>query len=337
VRVLVTGATGYVAGHCIEELLTNGYQVRGTVRDLRTADVAHLVAVAARTGGELEFVEADLIADAGWAEAADDCQYVWHVASPFPAYTPDDENELIVPAVEGTRRVLQAAQDAGARRVVITSSLAAVAFGHDNDHVHTEADWTDVSNVDPYVKSKTLAELAAWEFARGSRLELVTVDPGTVLGPVQSKDCNTSVVLILRMMKGQLPLVPKIGWSTVDVRDLARLHRLAMENPRAAGNRYVAGGRHVWAREMASMLAERYRPRGYRIGTAPMPYALMRLLALFDRSVRLGLTFWDRRMRVSAAKAAMELSWTMRPIEETVADTAESLIEQGLVPVKPRP
>lgn len=332
-KVLVTGATGFVAGHCVEELLTHGYQVRGTVRSLKTADVAHLRAIAEHTGGELEFVEADLMADAGWAEAVAGCAAVWHVASPFPSQQPKDENELITPAVDGTLRVLRVARDADVARVVLTSSLAAVAFGHDDDsRTHTEADWTDVSNVDPYVKSKTLAEKAAWDFARTSHVELVTLTPGTILGPLQNTDCNTSLELIRRMMAGQLPVVPKIGWATVDVRDLARLHRLAMENPAAAGNRYIAGGRHVWAVDMASVLAERYRPRGYRIGTRLMPHTLMRLLGVADPSVRLALTFWNRRMLVSAEKAEAELGWTMRPVEETLIDTAHSMIEHGVVP-----
>jgi dihydroflavonol-4-reductase len=184
------------------------------------------------------------------------------------------------------------------------------------------------------MKSKTLAEKAAWDFARGDGLELVTVNPGTILGPLLNNDVNTSLVLILRMMKGQLPVVPKIGWALVDVRDLARLHRLAMETPTAAGNRYVAGGPHVWAREIASVLAERYRPRGYRIGTGPMPYALMWLIGRVDPAVRLGLIIWNRRTLVSAAKAETELGWTMRPVEETVTDTAESMIRHGLVPLR---
>ena len=335
-KVLVTGATGFVAGHCVEELLTHGYQVRGTVRNLRTADVAHLRAIAERTGGELELVEADLTADAGWGQAVAGCASVWHVASPFPSRQPKDENELITPAVAGTLRVLGAARDAGVERVVLTSSLAAVAFGHGDDRRrYTEADWTDVSKVDPYVKSKTLAERAAWDFARSSGLELVAVNPGTILGPLQNTDCNTSLELIRRMMAGRLPVVPRIGWATVDVRDLARLHRLAMESPDAAGKRYVAGGRHVWAREMASVLAERYRPSGYRIGTGPMPYVLMWLLGRVDPSLRLALTFWNRRMLVSAAKAETELGWTMRSVEESVTDTAHSMIQQGLIPLTP--
>jgi len=330
--VLVTGATGFVAGHCIQELLSHGYRVRGTVRDLRNADVAHLHDIA---GGRLELVQADLTSDAGWAEAAAGCTHVWHVASPFPARVPDDENEVIEPAVDGTLRVLRAARAAGVRRVVLTSSLAAVAFGHDDDRrTYTEADWTVESRVDPYVKSKTLAERAAWEFTRDGGPELVAINAGTIFGPLLNADVNTSVELIVRIMRERLPLVPRIGWSLVDVRDLARLHRLAMENPAAAGNRYVAGGRHVWAREIAAILRTAYRPRGYRIGTASMPYAVTWLIGRFDPAVRLALTFWNKQMLVSAAKAERELGWRTRPPEESVLDTAASLIEWGLVPDK---
>ncbi|MFC9428376.1 SDR family oxidoreductase [Streptomyces sp. NPDC056987] len=332
-KVLITGATGYLAGHCIAELLTQGYSVRGTVRDLRTADVAHLRALAERTGGELEFAEADLTGDAGWTEAVDGCAYVWHVASPFPSNIPRDEDEVIRPAVEGTLRVLRAAESSGTvRRVVLTSSEAAVHYGHDSDRVFTEADWSDPGKAGPYAKSKTLAERAAWDFARESGLELVVLNPCTILGPMLNADVNTSLELIRRIMRGTLPVVPKIGWNVVDVRDLARLHRLAMETPSAAGNRYIAAGQFMWAREMASVLAGRYRSRGYRIGTGAMPYWMLWVMARFDPSGRLALGFWGREDRSSAAKAERELGWTSRPPSDSVLDTATSMIELGVVP-----
>ncbi|MEO3928470.1 aldehyde reductase [Micromonosporaceae bacterium B7E4] len=331
-RVLVTGATGFLAGHCIEELLTHGYEVRGTVRDLRTADVAHLRAVAAGTDGVLEFAEADLTVDAGWMRAVDGCDFVWHVASPFPPRLPRDENELIGPAVGGTLRLLRAAAASTVRRVVLTSSLAAIIYGHDGTRTYTEADWTEAGRADPYPKSKTLAEKAAWNFAHQSRLELVTVNPGTIIGPLLHAERPTSLELIRRMMRGQLPLVPRIGWATVDVRDLARLHRLAMQTPEAAGNRYVAAGPHLWAGDMAAALAERYRPRGYPIGTLSMPYSLLWVLGRFEPGARLAVKYYDRREQVSAAKAQKELGWTMRPPTESVTDAAESMIQHGLVP-----
>lgn len=332
-KVLITGATGYLAGHCIAELLAQGYSVRGTVRSLRTADVGHLRALAEHTDGELEFVEADLTDDAGWSEAVEGCANVWHVASPFPSTIPRDEDEVIRPAVDGTLRVLRAAQSSGTvRRVVLTSSTAAVQVGHDSDRVLTEADWTDPSKADPYSKSKTLAEKAAWDFARESGLDLVVINPSNIFGPLLNASVGTSLELIRRMMRGALPVVPKIGWDVVDVRDLARLHRLAMETPAAAGNRYIATSQLIWAREMASVLAGRYRPLGYRIGTGPMPYWLMWVVSRFDPSARLALTTWGRAYRTSAAKAEKELGWTSRPPSDSVLDTAASMIELGVVP-----
>ena len=331
-KVLVTGATGFVAGHCINELLTHGYQVRGTVRNLKTADVAHLRTMAERADGDLEFVEADLTSDAGWTQATEGCTYVWHVASPFPPQLPKTEDELIRPAVEGTLRVLRAATVGGTvRRVVLTSSLASVIYGHEDARTHTELDWTDIDRAAPYPKSKTLAEQAAWDWADETGLDLVAVNPGTVLGPLLHAERPTSLELIRRMMAGQLPVVPRIGWATVDVRDLARLHRLAMETPEAAGNRYVAAGPHMWAEDMAAVLAARYRSRGYRIGTRPMPYALMWLAGRFDPGVRLALTYYKKEERASAAKAERELSWATRSAEQSVLDAAESMIRTKIV------
>lgn len=327
VKVLVTGATGFVAGHCIAELRRHGYQVRGTVRDLRTADVGHL------RGDGVEIVAATLDSDAGWAEAVAGCTYVWHVASPFPAAVPKDESELITPAVEGTRRVLRAAAAAGTvRRVVLTSSLAAVYYGHSAGRVFTEADWSEVAHAGAYPKSKTLAERAAWDLARETGLDLVVLNPGSIFGPVLNARRSTSLEVVRRLLSNQLPAVPRIGWSSVDVRDLARAHRLATETPAAAGNRYICSGPHVWMSEIAQILAEEYRPRGYRITTRPLPYWLMRIIALADPTVRLALGFYGREEQVSAAKAEKELGWTMRPIRESILDTAESMLKLGVVP-----
>ncbi len=331
-QVLVTGATGFVAGHCIEELLTHGYRVRGTVRNLRSAKTAHLREIAERTGGEIQFTEATLDSDTGWSEAVDGCAYVLHVASPFPAHVPKDENELIKPAVDGTLRVLRAAANSGAvRRVVLTSSVAAIAYGHDESHTLTEADWTIPDRADAYPKSKTLAERAAWEYARESGLELVAINPGGIFGPLLHAQRPTSMEAVRRIMSGQLPALPRIGWAPVDVRDLAVAHRLAMETPEAAGNRYICAGPFLWMRDMATALAEEYAPRGYSIATRPMPYWLMWTLGRFDSTIRMALKFYDHVQVVSAAKAKEELGWTMRPIRDTIVDSAESLIRHGVV------
>jgi dihydroflavonol-4-reductase len=330
--VLVTGATGFIAGHCVEELLTHGYAVRGTVRDRRTADVAHLEAIAARTGGSLEFVQADLDRDAGWSEAVEGCAYVWHIASPFPADVPRHEDDVIRPAVEGTLRVLHAAAASGSvRRVVLTSSIAAIAVGHDERRVLTESDWSILDGGQPYQKSKTLAERAAWDFARESGLELVTINPGQVLGPVQRPQRPTSLEMIRRILGHEMPALPDIRLSTVDVRDVANAHLLATETPHAAGNRYICSGDNVSVLDVASTLAEEYRPRGYQIPTRVMPYWLLWLIGRFDSTARLALTFVGRRQVVTARKATEELGWTMRPVRESVIDTAESLLRHGVV------
>jgi dihydroflavonol-4-reductase len=334
-RVLVTGATGFIAGHCIEELLTHGYAVRGTVRSLATADVAHLRALADRTGGSLEFVEASLDADAGWAEAVDGCAYVWHVASPNPPRLPRHEDELIRPAVDGTLRVLRAAAaNPAVRRVVLTSSTAAITSAGDpaNPRIHTEADWPDVDRCDPYPKSKTLAERAAWDFVRDQRLELVTINPGLVLGPLQARQRTTSTEVVRLLLARQVPAVPRLGFAVVDVRDVATAHRLAMETPAAAGNRYICAGEHLWLGEIAAVLAAEFGPRGYRIPTRPLPYWLMWTLARFDKTMRLALSLVGALVLVSADKARRELGWTPRPASESIVDAAESLLRHGVVP-----
>lgn len=340
--VLVTGATGYIAGHCIRELLEHGYRVRGTVRSLADPKkTEHLRRMAAELGGTVELVEADLTSDRGWREAVAGCTYVQHVASPFPAEVPKDENELIRPAVDGATRVLKACADAGTvKRVVMTSSVAAVAFGHTGqpDKVRTEADWSDADHCDPYPKSKTLAERAAWDLVGKlppeRRFELAVINPGFVLGPLLNADQGTSGELVRKLMAREMPACPEIGFAPVDVRDVASAHRLAMERPEAAGNRYICAGEHLWVQDLAKILAAEFNPRGYRVPTGKLPYWLMWIIARFDKAVNLAITFVGRKELVSAAKAKRELGWSMRPIKETILDTGRTMIEQGIVPAR---
>ncbi|WP_454197453.1 SDR family oxidoreductase [Nocardia sp. Marseille-Q1738] len=336
-RVLVTGATGFVAGHVIAELLEHGYAVRATVRDLgATGKRAHLVELAERTGGDLEFTQADLDRDDGWAAAVSGCTEVMHVASPFPATPPDDERELIDTAVEGTLRVLRACAAAGGvRRVVLTSSIAAIVSGHATDALRTEADWTVVERSPAYQKSKTLAERAAWDLVgklpAGDAFELVVVNPGMVLGPVLSAVTSTSHEPVRRLLARDMPGTPRVGWAPVDVRDLAVAHRLALETPEAAGNRYICAGEHLWMDEIARILAGEFGPRGFRVPTRRLPNWVVRAVAIFDKGVRLTLPALGRTELLSAEKARRELGWTMRPVRETVLDTAESLLQHGIV------
>ena len=340
--VLVTGASGYIAGHCVRELLEHGYRVRGTVRSLADPKkTAHLKAIATALGGALDFVEADLSNNRGWPEAVAGCTYVLHVASPFPAEVPADEMELIRPAVDGTRRVLHACAAAGTvKRVVMTSSVAAVAYGHADGQgtVRTESDWSNVERCEAYQKSKTLAERAAWDFVAAlppeRRFELVVINPGFVLGPLLNADPGTSGELVRKLMVREMPACPEIGFAPVDVRDVALAHRLAMERPEAPGNRYICAGDHLWVQEMATILAAEFNPRGYRVPTGRLPYWLMWVIARFDKAVHLALGYVGRKELVSSAKAQRELGWTMRPIRDTILDTARTMIEQGVVPAR---
>ncbi len=340
--VLVTGASGFIAGHCVRELLEHGYKVRGTVRSLKATDkTAHLRSIAGRTGGSLDLVEAELGGDRGWKEAVAGCTYVLHVASPFPAEVPKDEMDLIRPAVDGTKRVLSACAESGTvKRVVLTSSVAAIAFGHGNDSakVRTEEDWSNPDRCEAYQKSKTLAERAAWEFvndlAPGKRLELAVINPGFVLGPVLNADPGTSGEVVRKLLTREMPACPRVGFAPVDVRDVAIAHRLAMERPEAPGNRYICAGDHVWIEDMAKVLAAEFNPKGYRVPTGRLPYWLMWIIARFDKAVRLALDYVGRQERVSCAKAKRELGWKMRPIEETLVDTGRSMIEHGIVPAR---
>ena len=263
--VLVTGGSGFIASHTILQLLAAGYQVRTTVRNLsREGDVrAMLKNGGADAGSRLSFVAADLMSDGGWPAAVAGCEYVLHIASPFPSSMPKDENELIVPAREGALRVLRAARDAGVKRVVMTSSFAAVGYGHpQGEALFTEKDWTDPSGADvmPYTKSKTLAERAAWEFIarEGAGLELAVVNPVGVFGPVLGPDYATSILLVEKMMDGALPGVPRMALGVVDVRDVADLHLRAMTNPAAKGERFLAvAGEFMWLIEIAQVLKAR--------------------------------------------------------------------------------
>jgi nucleoside-diphosphate-sugar epimerase len=332
--VLVTGATGFIAGHCIEELLRHSYAVRGTVRNQATADVAHLQKIAQDAGGELDFTQATLDEDQGWPEAMHGCDYVWHLASPVPARLPRNEDELIRPAVDGTLRVLRAAAGSGTvRRVVMTSSTDAIVHGHTSPgRLSTEADWSDPSRLAPYPKSKFHAERVGWDFAATHPVELVTINPGLVLGPLQRRQQATSMEVIRLLLARQLPAVPRLSFAVADVRDIAAAHRLAMETPAAAGQRYICASPAMWMGDIAAVLAAEFGPRGYRVPTRTLPYWLMWASARFDQTIRLALSYYGVPVLVSADKAKQELGWVPRPARESIVAAAESLIHHGVVP-----
>jgi nucleoside-diphosphate-sugar epimerase len=337
--VLVTGGSGFIATHCILQLLAAGHRVRATVRSLkREAEVrATLKAAGTDAGERLAFFAADLTADAGWAEAVAGCDFVLHVASPFPLAVPRHEDELIIPAREGALRVLRAARDAGVRRVVQTSSFAAIGYGHPQmPRPFDEHDWTQVDGpgLTAYAKSKTLAERAAWDFMarEGGSMELAVVNPVGVFGPVLGADFSTSIELVRRMMDGALPALPRITFGVVDVRDVADLHLKAMTAPDAAGERFLAvAGDFLSLRDIAQVLKRRLGDKARRVPTRELPDWLLRIVALVDKSVGQIVPELGKPKNAVNDKARRMLGWTPRPAEEALVATAESLVRLGLV------
>lgn len=339
-RVLVTGGSGFIGSRALLRLLTDGYEVRTTVRSLsREGDVRGLL----RAGGvdpdehALSFVAADLGEDAGWREATEGCDYVLHIASPFPASLPRHEDELIVPARDGALRVLRAARDAGVRRVVMTSSFAAIGYGHaPRERPFDETSWTDLEGraVTPYVKSKTVAERAAWDFidAEGGDLELSVVNPVAVFGPVLGPDYSTSIVLIQRLMDGAVPGCPRISFGVVDVRDVVDLHLRAMTHPAARGERFLAvSGASMSILEMAKTLKARLGEAASRVPTRELPNWLVRLVAIFDPEVRSITPELGQHKDATNEKARDLLGWAPRPREDAIVAAAESLVRSGLL------
>ena len=337
--VLVTGGSGFIAGHCILQLLAAGHQVRTTVRSLtRECEVRALLKQGgAEPGDRLTFFAADLTRDAGWREAAAGADYVLHVASPFPLGVPKDADELIVPAREGTLRVLRAARDAGVKRAVLTSSFAAIGYGHaPRSTPFDERDWTNLGGRDtgPYPKSKTIAERAAWDFIakEGGALELGVVNPVAVFGPVLGPDFSTSILLTQRLLDGDVPGLPRLRFGVVDVRDIADLHIRAMTNPAAKGERFIGtAGDFMSVLEIAQTLKTRLGAAARRVPTRQLPNWLLRLAALADSSLRQVATELGTVKNATSEKARRLLGWAPRSREDAIVATAESLLRLGLL------
>jgi dihydroflavonol-4-reductase len=336
--VLVTGGSGYIAGYCVAQLLNDGWSVRTTVRSLaKTKAVRASIDNIAPKASEIEFVEADLNSDAGWGRAAIGAQYVLHVASPVPLTDPKDDDELIRPARDGTLRVLTAARDAGVKRVVMTSSTSAIIFGRGvRDEPFTEADWTDETNcrdTSPYDRAKTIAERAAWAWLaeEGRALELVTINPSLVLGPVLGSDFSASIETIKKLLDGSIPALPRFGFNMVDVRDIARLHVLAMTAPEAAGQRFIGSGDFYWMSDIAKILKLGLGDKAKKVPSVSVPDFATRIVALFDPIVKARLYELGKRRLVSSEKARRMFDWTSRPVTETVLDTAQGLQASDLV------
>lgn len=336
--VLVTGGTGYIAGELIKQLLARSWSVHTTVRNAAKSEAGLRKRFGNPGEDRFKVFQADLMSDDGWADANAGCTHVAHVASPIVAQAPEHEDDLIVPAREGTLRALRFARAAGVTRFVQTSSMAAIAYGRDKgEYTVTEADWTDVTHPDAYayVKSKTHAERAAreWIAQEGGGMEFVSVNPGMVLGPVDSGDYSASVQLVEQLLDGSMPMAPDLGFPIVDNRDIAGLHILALETEGLANERFLAAGPFLKAIDVAKVLRDRLGDKARKAPTMRMPDWLVSIFGLFNAEVR-GIKGELGKVRNADCSHAKErLGWTMRPVEDTIAETGESLIEHGVVKV----
>ncbi|WP_308993452.1 aldehyde reductase [Mariniflexile litorale] len=336
--VLVTGGTGFLGTHTIVQLLQNGYNVKTTVRSLkRKNDVFEML----KNGGitsfdNLKFIEADLTKDKNWDFAVKDCKYVLHLASPFPSGEPKDEDELIIPAKEGTLRVLKAAQKAGVKRVVMTSSFAAIGYSiNPENHIFSEQDWTDPNTkIGPYIKSKTLAEQAAWNFIKteANPLELTVINPVGVFGPVLGKDFASSVQLIEQLMSGKMSATPKVFFGIVDVRDVADLHIKAMISKEAKNERFLAcSDDSTSLPEIAKILRLQQNEYTKKVTKKVLPNWLVKMLSHFKPELKSVASQVGIIKTISNEKAKTILGWKPRNKEVIITDTADSLIKFSII------
>jgi dihydroflavonol-4-reductase len=336
-RVLITGISGFIAKHCALELLNAGYQVRGTVRLPGARDSIRATLAKHADLAALEFVEADLLADEHWSAAVEGCSAVLHVASPFPSSQPKDENILIGPAVDGTLRVLRAAVAAGVQRFVQTSSTVAIMYGHPRERTapYTEADWTNLDDpgVTAYAKSKTLAERAARDLVEKDRpgLHYASVNPGFVLGPALDRDVGASAEIIQTFLKGKYPACPRISFPCVDVRDVAKMHRLALESHAPSGGRYLAVSESIWMLDMARAIRASLGPFARKVPTRPMPDWVLRIVAIFDPVARQAVHDLGRWYGVDNSQTRRALKMEFIPASKAASDMAESLVRLGVV------
>ncbi len=336
-RVLVTGGSGFIAGHCMAALLDQGYRVRATVRKLDSeAEVRAALPGGAGPDGRLEFVAADLMSDQGWAAAMDGVDAVLHVASPVRPGHVADEDEVIAPAREGTLRVLHAAVDAGVHRVVLTSAFHAAGFGHPRDHgPFTEADWSPLQGpgMDAYGRSKVLAEQAAWSFADSRpELQLTTLLPVAVMGPLTSDSVSGSNHLLLALLTGSISRLPNLSIPIVDVRDVAAAHVQALNAQNAVGERIlIASGEPATAlAEIAAVLRSEF-PRATKVSSRRVPDLVVRLAARFRPEFRGPAAELGLVKIVSIEKARRLLAFDPRPAREAIVAAAGSMIDRGLV------
>jgi len=336
-KVLITGVTGFLGSHTAVQLLNKGYQVIGTVRDKKRIDsIKEVIGMHTQYLHNITFAVAELTDPDVWKELTQDLDFVQHIASPFPRELPKSDDELIIPAKNGALNVLKAAAANNVKRVVLTSALAAIAYGRSSADLHNvfdENDWTDVhskKDITPYYKSKTIAERAAWDFIRDSQsnLELVTVCPGAILGPVIEKDFGTSANIVISLLNRSFPVIPKIGFELVDVRSVSDLLIKAMEIPHAAGNRYIASSDYLTLKNVADILQANYPER--KIPSTEIPNFLTRIIAIFQPILKPVLLEIVKR-NIDLGKARRELQWVPINPKDSVIACAESIFAQKIV------
>ncbi|MEX1037201.1 MAG: NAD-dependent epimerase/dehydratase family protein [Sneathiella sp.] len=334
--VTVTGASGFIALHTICLLLQQGYAVRGTLRD--TSRIESLLKSLSKHCDvtNLSFVRADLGDDAGWAEAMVGADYLLHMASPLPAEAPKDENDLIIPARDGALRAITAAVDAGVRRIVMTSSIAAVSGGQDKSMTLDESHWSDVTQeIGAYQKSKTIAERESWEFINSlpndKKPEFSVINPGFVLGPVIDADTSASHEVIRRLLARDVPGIPDIGFSLVDVRDVAAAHVTALTHSAAPGKRFICVSETMSFRDIAAHLKPHVAPKGYKIVDRPVPDWLVHFLALFSPTFKLVVTRLGPATKFDTSRIRDEFDWRPLPMAQSIKETADSLIAHKIV------
>ncbi len=337
-RVFLTGVSGFLASHIALQLLKSGAHVTGSLRSLGKAD--HTRRVLESHGADttnLSFTELDLLEDRGWNKAIEGSDYLIHTASPFVTTMPKDPQELVKPAVEGTRRAINAGLAANVKHIVLTSSMVSIAHGHGNSHTAklTEADWTNVDgdDVSAYVLSKTLAERKAWKLVEeaGCKELLTVINPGFILGPVLEKDIGTSGALILKMLKGGFPGAPNIGFSCVDVRDAAALHINALEAQEFYGRRILASGEDIQLVEIARALAHDFPKYAKGLPTRQLPDFVVKLVGLFDGDAKTASKSLGHKHNVDYSSAVKLLGRDLVSNRDSARAMAKSIIEQGLV------
>jgi dihydroflavonol-4-reductase len=335
-KLLVTGASGFIASHCILELLNSGYLVKGTLRNLDRAEaIRDILGKHTKKADSIEFVQAELADAQCWDEAVNGCDGVLHIASPVPVVQPKSADEIVRIARDGTLNVLNAAYRANIQRVVLTSSTSAVCErAKDVSRVYSAEDWTDPNEpgLAPYALSKTIAEKAAWEFVNSNEgITLSVVNPAFVFGPALETDYGSSLEVLCKMLRGKYPLIPNLGFAIVDVRDVATLHRLAFESEDAAGKRFLCSSGFRWLKEIADTLREHFPDYHEKVPSKMMPNFLLKLVSIFDPSVARFIPNLGIRKDMDTSAAGELLGWQPRSPEEAIESGTRSLIKLGII------